>query len=115
LTPIAALLLAAAPAAAQTTAPSSVATLAATCALCHGAENRGVEEIEGLAAMSRREFIEEMRELHDEPREYRLMSTLAGAYSEAQIRALAEHFAAQPGGERRQAEEHEESEAHDDD
>jgi cytochrome c553 len=106
--------LAAAPALAQVEPPGSVHTLAATCALCHGADNQGVGEIEGLAGMRRGEFVDEMRELEQEPHEGRLMSVMVGAYSDAQIRALADHFAAQPGGARHDEDDDEHEENGDD-
>ncbi|MEQ8694791.1 MAG: hypothetical protein RIC85_05715 [Gammaproteobacteria bacterium] len=73
-------------------APSRVATIAATCSLCHGPNGSGSPGVESLIGFSRAEFIEEMHELPEEPSEYRLMSVLARGYDRAQIEALATYF-----------------------
>jgi cytochrome c553 len=93
-----ALLLAAAlfslPAAAQDLAARS---LAASCAICHGTDGRGVKDstLPPLAGLPAAYFVEQMRAFRDGKRPATVMHQLAKGYSEAQIGALAAWFAAQ--------------------
>ncbi|WP_404383063.1 c-type cytochrome [Caenispirillum salinarum] len=85
------------PAAAQDAGPAqrSAETLAALCALCHAPG--GIEGLDEIR--SPEEFAEEMRELVAEPGEHRLMALIAKGFSDAEIAALADHFAARRAAE----------------
>jgi cytochrome c553 len=78
-------------------ADPDVRTLANSCAICHGTDGRPPRDgLDRLAGMRASEFIEEMRELQDDPTEGRLMSVIARGYSDAEIRAMAAYFAKLP-------------------
>jgi cytochrome c553 len=70
-----------------------IKTLADSCGICHGTDGIPPKDgLDRLAGMSRSEFIEEMSELKQDPREGRLMSVIARGYSNAEIRAMADYF-----------------------
>ncbi len=72
-------------------------SLAATCANCHGTEGRAVKDaaLPGLAGLSAEHITKQMLAFRNGEREATIMHQLAKGYSEAQIRQLAEFFAAQ--------------------
>lgn len=75
-------------------ADTDVRTLADSCAICHGTDGKPPRDgLDRLAGMRSSEFVEEMRELRDDPDEGRLMSVIARGYSDAEIRAMADYFA----------------------
>lgn len=78
-------------------ADTDVRTLANSCAICHGTDGRPPRDgLDRLAGMRVSEFIDEMREMQDDPTEGRLMSVIARGYSDAEIRAMAAYFAKLP-------------------
>lgn len=78
-------------------ADTDVRTLANSCAICHGTDGKPPRDgLDRLAGMRASEFIDEMRELQDDPTEGRLMSVIARGYSAAEIRAMAAYFARLP-------------------
>jgi sulfide dehydrogenase cytochrome subunit len=86
-------LLAAAPAMADT----PVELLAGGCQGCHGvagAEANGIPMI--MRAQSREDFIATMRAFRDNQREATVMGRITRGYSDAEIAALAAHFARRP-------------------
>jgi cytochrome c553 len=75
-------------------ADTDVRTLANSCAICHGTDGKPPRDgLDRLAGMRASEFVDEMRELRDDPTEGRLMSVIARGYSDAEIRAMAAYFA----------------------
>ncbi len=88
-----ALLLAAAPATAQ-----DARYLAANCANCHGTDGRsaGGGGMPGLAGLSRTYFVEQMNAFRAGTRQATIMHQLSKGYTDAQVAALADYFAAQP-------------------
>lgn len=98
--PLAALAQGAAPAFAPANlSPEGVRALAATCAPCHGppGEPTGVAAVPGLAG--RKDVAERLRAQRAAPPQA-LMAQLARALTDAEIEALARHFAAQRAGAR---------------
>ena len=88
-----ALMLAAAPAASQ-----EARYLAANCANCHGTDGRsaGGGGMPGLAGLSRAYFVEQMNAFRAGARPATIMHQISKGYTDAQIAALADFFAAQP-------------------
>lgn len=80
-------------------AEPSTEMLADTCAMCHSAV--GEDAIDKLDGMSAREFREEMEEFRREGKG-RIMAVIAKAYTDEQIRQMAEYFQSlpKPPGER---------------
>lgn len=74
-----------------------VASLAATCANCHGTQGRAVEgsAVPGLAGMPREYMATQLKAFKAGSRPATIMHQLAKGYSEAQIEQLAVYFAAQ--------------------
>jgi sulfide dehydrogenase cytochrome subunit len=72
--------------------------LAATCANCHGTDGRAVDgsAVPGLAGMPAGYLVEQMNAFKSGARQATVMHQLAKGYDDAQIRALAAYFAAQP-------------------
>jgi cytochrome c553 len=92
---IAALALAAAPAAAQDTAGRN---LAAPCAICHGTEGRSATKdgpLIPLAGLPRDHIASQMRAFRDGKRPATVMHQIAKGYTDQQIDAMAGWFAAQ--------------------
>jgi sulfide dehydrogenase cytochrome subunit len=77
-------------------AEPSAQMLADTCAMCHGTDGVSAGVLDSLRDMSAREIEEEMLDFKNAGKG-RIMAPLARAYSDAQIRAIAEHLA-RPGG-----------------
>lgn len=71
----------------------STRALADTCAMCHSAT--GKDAIDNLDGMSAREFREEMEEFRREGKG-RIMAVIAKAYTDEQIRQMAEYFQSLP-------------------
>ena len=92
-----ALVLAAAPAAAQDAAALRVKALAATCANCHGTLGRAVEgaAVPGLAGMPATYLVEQLKAFKAGTRPATVMHQLAKGYNDAQIDQIAAYFAAQ--------------------
>lgn len=72
--------------------------LASQCAQCHGTNGHSVNSWDSLAGESASELVEEMLEIKA-GEEAPIMQAQAHGYSDAEIRALAEWFATQPGSE----------------
>lgn len=86
-------LLAAAPAMANT----PVELLAGGCQGCHGVAGAGANGIPMIMrAQTREDFIATMRAFRDNQREATVMGRIARGYTDAEIAALAAHFARQP-------------------
>lgn len=98
----------AAPAAAPVAAPAMpappaaqamyVRSLAATCANCHGTNGKAPEgaAVRGLAGMSKDFIVTQMAAFKSGARaDATIMHQLSKGYSDAQIQAIAEYFAAQ--------------------
>ncbi|MBA2963584.1 MULTISPECIES: c-type cytochrome [Ramlibacter] len=93
---LAALVLAAAPA--WGSPPLQVATLAATCANCHGTQGRAVagSPLPTLAGMPSDAMLAQLRAFRAGTRPSTIMAQLSKGYSEAQLEQVAEYFARQP-------------------
>jgi sulfide dehydrogenase cytochrome subunit len=76
--------------------PAGVRSMAATCSSCHG--TNGVSAggaIAGLAGLNRDYFIIQMKSFKEGKREATLMHQIAKGYSDAEVTAMADYFAAQ--------------------
>lgn len=73
------------------------ASLAATCAACHGTQGRAITAaaVPGLAGMPAGYLSEQMKGFKAGTRQATVMNQLAKGYSDAQIEQLAAYFAAQ--------------------
>jgi cytochrome c553 len=82
------------PASAQST---DARYLAANCANCHGTDGRsaGGSGMPGLAGLSAAYFTEQMNAFRNGSRQATIMHQLAKGYTDAQIAAMAQYFAAQ--------------------
>lgn len=71
--------------------------IAANCANCHGTDGRsaGGGGMPGLAGLSPTYFIEQMNAFRNGSRQATIMHQLAKGYTDAQIAAMAQYFAAQ--------------------
>ncbi len=87
-------LLATAPASAQS---PDVRYLAANCANCHGTDGRAASGagMPGLAGLSATYFVEQMNAFRNGSRQATIMHQIAKGYTDAQIAAMAQFFAAQ--------------------
>lgn len=72
-------------------AAPTAAMMANTCAMCHGTDGKAVGKMEKLYGMSSNELAEELFELKRENKG-RIMAPLMKAYSDEQIRMIADHF-----------------------
>lgn len=82
--------------AASNLTPKGVRALAATCAACHG--TNGISAggaVVGLAGLNKEYFVTQMKNFKDGKREATLMHQIAKGYSDAEINAMADFFAAQ--------------------
>ncbi|MES2481155.1 MAG: c-type cytochrome [Pseudomonadota bacterium] len=84
-------------AAAQDAQALHVASLAATCANCHGTQGRAVDgsSVPGLAGMPREYMSTQLKAFKSGGRPATIMHQLSKGYSDAQIEQLATYFAAQ--------------------
>ena len=77
-------------------APPSPAMLANACAGCHGTNGASAGlATPNLAAQSKKSFVESMKEFKSGTRPATIMGRLAKGYSDAEIEAMADFFAAQ--------------------
>ncbi len=67
--------------------------LAAYCFQCHGTDGYGLEHLAGESAS---EIIEELQEMKFESARKEIMNVHAQAYTDAEIRLIADYFAKQP-------------------
>ena len=82
-------------AAANLTAPG-VRALAANCAACHGTNgNSAGGAIPGLAGINKEYFVNQLKAFKEGKREATVMHQIAKGYSDAEIAAIADFFAAQ--------------------
>ena len=83
-----------APATAQS---SDVRYLAANCANCHGTDGRAAcgAGMPGLAGLSAAYFIEQMNAFRNGSRQATIMHQIAKGYTDTQVAAMAQYFAAQ--------------------
>jgi cytochrome c553 len=72
--------------------------LAASCAICHGTDGRAAPQatIAGLAGRSSQELVLILTQFKDGSRAATIMQQLVKSYSDAEIAAIADWFAAQP-------------------
>lgn len=76
--------------------PRGVRSMAATCAACHGTNGQSVGgAVPGLAGANKEYFVNQMTAFKEGKREATIMHQLAKGYSDAEIAALGEFFAAQ--------------------
>ncbi|MFN3545657.1 MAG: c-type cytochrome [Thiobacillus sp.] len=69
--------------------------MAATCAACHGTHGKlSTVEFMPLAGMAEGEFVRAMQDFRSGKRPSTLMGHVANGFDDAQIRAMAKHFAA---------------------
>lgn len=72
------------------------AYLAANCANCHGTNGRAVGAMPSLAGQNKEYIALQMRAFRDGQRPATIMHQLAKGYTDAQIDAIAAHFASRP-------------------
>lgn len=76
---------------------ASGAMLGDTCAACHGTQGRVFHEaMPPLAGMDPQQFIRAMEDFKSGTRPAVIMDRVARGYDPAEVRAMAEYFAAQP-------------------
>ena len=84
------------PFAAANLTPLGARALAANCAACHGTNgNSAGGAIPGLAGTNKDFFVAQMKAFKEGKREATLMHQIAKGYSDAEIAAIADFFAAQ--------------------
>ncbi len=84
------------PFAAANLTPLGVRALAANCAACHGTNgNSAGGAVPGLAGTNKDYFIAQMKAFKEGKREATLMHQISKGYSDAEVAALADFFAAQ--------------------
>ena len=76
--------------------PKGVRSMAATCAACHGTNGVSVGgALAGLAGLNKDYFVLQMKNFKEGKRDATLMHQIAKGYSDAEINAMADYFAAQ--------------------
>ncbi len=76
--------------------PNGVRSMAATCSACHGTNGASVGgAIGGLAGLNKDYFVTQMKNFKEGKRDATLMHQIAKGYSDAEIAALSDYFAAQ--------------------
>lgn len=76
----------------------NVAALAAPCAACHGADGNATAAIYPRLAGQYRDYLAQaLREYRSGARQNAIMAGFAKTLSDADIKALSEHFASMPG------------------
>jgi cytochrome c553 len=75
--------------------PDTARYVAANCANCHGTTGVAKGAMPSLAGLSKDRIAENMRAFRDGKRPATIMHQIAKGYSDAQIDAVAAHFAAQ--------------------
>ena len=84
------------PFAAPNLTPLGVRALAANCAACHGTNGNSVGgAVPGLAGANKEYFVAQMKAFKEGKREATVMHQIAKGYSDAEIVAIADFFAAQ--------------------
>ena len=84
------------PFAASNLTPLGVRALAANCAACHGTNGKSAGgAIQGLAGANKEYFIAQIKAFKEGKREATVMHQIAKGYSDAEMSALADFFAAQ--------------------
>ena len=84
------------PFAAPNLTPLGVRALAANCAACHGTNGYSVGgAVPGLAGANKEYFVAQMKAFKEGKREATVMHQIAKGYSDAEIAAIADFFAAQ--------------------
>ena len=78
-------------------AEPSVEMLADTCAMCHGTDGRSAGVLDSLQGKSARDIEQDMLKFKHAGKG-RIMAPIARAYSDVQIRRIAEYLAAGGGG-----------------
>lgn len=91
---VAALVFAAGPVLAQSD-PNLGRNIAATCANCHGTRGASVGGNEPLAGKPKADTVQKMQDFKAGRKPATIMHQLAKGYTDAQIEAVAEYFAAQ--------------------
>jgi len=76
-------------------AEPNMALLASSCAGCHGTNGHSKGEMPKLAGLEQDYFIQQMQDFASGERESSVMRHHAAAYTEAEIRLLAEYFSEQ--------------------
>ncbi len=76
-------------------AEPKMALLASSCAACHGTNGHSKDEMPKLAGLEQDYFIQQMQGFASGARESSVMRHHAAAYSETEIRLLAEYFSKQ--------------------
>jgi sulfide dehydrogenase cytochrome subunit len=76
-------------------AEPNMALLASSCAGCHGTNGHSKGEMPKLAGLQPDYFIQQMQDFANGARESSVMRYHAAAYSETEIRLLAEYFSRQ--------------------
>ena len=84
-----------APAAGQQSDPNFGRNLAAACALCHGTNGANAGGLPDLAGLPKDHIVRQLQDFRDGKRQATIMHQIAKGYTEPQINALAEFFAAQ--------------------
>ncbi len=76
--------------------PAGVRSLAANCAACHGTNGQSVGgAVAGLAGVNKDYFVAQLKLFKDGKREATVMHQIAKGYTDPEIAALSEYFAAQ--------------------
>lgn len=75
-----------------------VASMAATCAACHGTGGKAAQgsSVPGLAGRPAADLVQVMGQFKDGKRPATVMHQIAKGFSDAEIAAIAEYFARQP-------------------
>ena len=82
--------------AASNLTPNGVRSLAATCAACHGTSGSSAGgAVPGLAGLNKEYFVNQIKAFKEGKREATIMHQLAKGYSDAEVAALGDFFAAQ--------------------
>jgi cytochrome subunit of sulfide dehydrogenase len=89
-----------APAAAQGAAAAAAPLAAQGCIGCHGPNGAGMPPVMGIAGRPAAETEAILRAFRADQRPGTIMGRIARGYTEAEIAALAAHFAAQPAATR---------------
>jgi cytochrome c553 len=79
----------------EVNAEPNIALLASSCAGCHGTNGHSKGEMPKLAGLQQDYFIQQMLDFASGDRESSVMRHHAAAYSETEIRLLAEYFSEQ--------------------
>ena len=75
--------------------PNLARNLAATCANCHGTNGHAIADAKILAGQSADEIVQKLMDFRSGDKPATLMHQIAPGYTDAQIRLIADYFAAQ--------------------